>query len=190
MANPIDVVVTVEEARGITCPYTGDPVEVHMIVRPGSIVYYAPNAFTLAEPVSDLNVLLSRSTMRRGVTGAVSMAEGKLDARTGDELTLRKLPDGRVSFVGGFNPRAVCQSPPEFLYKLTMVDGKATRPKPVEPKPIEKPTVTRYVTHQAIEPGDATLDHAASVVQSSGLFEKKTVVSIPGAPSQGRGKRK
>lgn len=184
MTEARDVVVTVREAERLFCPYTGKHVEVHMYVKPGSITYCAPHAFTLAEPVATLEELLRRASMRDGVAGVAAGDDARTDVRTGEPLVLRELPDGRVFFSGGFNPRAACDSLEEFLYRFTMRGGKAVMPEPKAFQPV-KPERLFAPKHRDTEISEDTARAADSLVRKSGKFEKKTVVSM----SRGRVRR-
>ena len=173
-----DVVVTTRSVERLFCPYTGKLVEVHMIVQPGSIVFCAPTAFTLAEPVEGIDNLIRRSTMRNGVTGVVTPSEGAKDVYTGETLRMRDFGDGRFSFVGGFNPRAACQSLDEFLYRFTMRAGVPTIPPPEDMK-VEAVVRTRRPRSRQVAVSQTTLEAAEKAAEASGAFERRTVVTVP-----------
>lgn len=178
MTEARDVVVTVREVEKLFCPYTGKHVEVHMLVKPGSITFCAPKAFTLAEPVGSVEELLRRASMRDGVSGVVDGAGARVDVYTGEELRLREFPDGRVCFTGGFNPRSACDSLEEFLYRFTMRDGVAKMAKP-EGFEIVKPKRMVFQCSHDVTVSDDTARLAHDVVTKSGRFQKKkTVVSM------------
>ena len=103
MTEARDVVVTVREVEKLFCPYTGKHVEVHMLVKPGSITFCAPKAFTLAEPVGSVEELLRRASMRDGVSGVVNGPDARVDVYTGEELRLSTA----VSTASGVRPPAI-----------------------------------------------------------------------------------
>lgn len=176
MSKVIDVVVTAPEASGVRCPFTGDPMEIHMVVQPGGVMFSAPDAFTLSEPVESYERLLLRATTRNGVSGAVPSNATPLCPYTGEALRLRELPDGRVCFVGGFNPRAGFKTLGEFLYRATMRDGVAVLDLPGE-FDAEAPARRRFLKHKDIQPTQATMEVAEKVAEESGFFQKKSMVT-------------
>ena len=178
-----DVVVTVRSVERLFCPYTGKHVEVHMLVQPGSIVFCAPAAFTLAEPVKGLDNLIRRSTMRDGVTGVVSNAEGMVDAYTGKKLRLRSLGDDMFCFVGGFNPRAACGSLEEFIYRFTMRDGKPHVDPPSE-FAVETTVRAREPRQKSVDVSAETLAAAEKAAEASGMFESRTQVRVDRTPAR------
>lgn len=184
-AQARDVVVTVQAVERLYCPHTGKKVEVHMIVRPGSIVFCAPAAFTLAEPVKGLDNLYRKATMRNGVTGTISKEKGTYDLFTGKKMRLRELGNDMYCFTGGFNPRAACESLEEFLYRFTMRDGKAVLPEP-KGLVVEQPAVTHIPLKKETTVSDATLDAAVEAVEKSGKFEKKSMVTAGANLKKGR----
>ena len=179
MTEARDVVVTVKEAERLFCPYTGKHVEVHMLVKPGSITFCAPHAFTLAEPVKDVAELNRRASMRDGVTGVVNGPNLRVDLYTGDPLRLRELADGRVCYVGGFNPRAACESLEEFLYRFTMRNGEAKMKPPKEFEAV-KPKRMTFGRKKDVDVSEDTMRFAHEMVAGSGKFSKKTRVSMAG----------
>lgn len=166
-----DVVVTDRKATGLKCPFTGENLVVHMVVHPGSIVFNAPGAFTLAEPVDRLDTLFMRASMRNGVSGAAPVDGPVLDPYTGAPLALKTLPDGRVCYVGGFNPRAACESLDRFVYMASMRDGKTDMPPPGE-FVVEKPRAVRYLKHKSVDVSQDTVDAAEAAVDKAGLVKK------------------
>lgn len=188
MAPVRDVVVTVPAVERLYCPHTGKKVEVHMLVRPGSIVFCAPAAFTLAEPVKGLDNLYRKASMRNGVTGTIGKDKAGRDLFTGKLLRLREHGNDMYSFAGGFNPRAACSSLEEFLYRFTMRDGVATMPEPQEFS-AEKPAAHHQVHAHDTQVSQDTLDAAAKAVEASGKFEKKSMVTA-GIQLKKGGKRK
>jgi hypothetical protein len=176
MSKIVDVVVTAPEAAEVKCPYTGKRMEVHMVVQPGSVVFSAPDAFTLSEPVGTMEELLLRASMRNGMTGSVPKGATQRCPYTGKTLRIREMPDGRVCFVGGFNPRAGSPSLGEFLYYATMRDGVPTRNRP-ECMKAERPSQVRYLKKKDVQPSQATMEVAERVAEESGLFQKKSMVT-------------
>lgn len=166
-----DVVVTAREAQHLKCPFTGRDLVVHMIIQPGSVAFCAPDAFTLAEPVSNMAELIQRSTMRNGVSGVVDQKHSRVDPYTGEELRFRELPDGRVCFVGGFNPRAACDSLGQFIYRATMRDGKTSLDNPEKVK-AEHTIVQRTLKHKDLKVSDETMKAAESAVEKTGNFRR------------------
>lgn len=177
-----DVVVTDRKADGLRCPFTGNRLVVHMVVHPGSIVFNAPDAFTLAEPVDGLDTLFMRASMRNGVSGAAPVEGPVRDPYTGETLTLKTLPDGRVCYVGGFNPRAACESLDRFVYMASMRDGRTDMPPPAE-FVVEKPGVSRCLKHKSIDVSQDTVAAAEAAVDKAGLVKK----SVRGASIRRKG---
>lgn len=178
----LDVVVTAREVDTLICPYTGEKLEVHMVVQPGSVTYSAPKAFTLHEPVATMEELLLRASMRNGVTGSVPGKGPVICAYTGEPLRLRTLPDGRVCFTGGFNPRAMSESLGEFVYKASMRNGETEMKSPTEFR-IHKSSKHRYLRKKEITPSADTMATAEKITEQTGLYKK----SVRGASL---GKRK
>ena len=172
--------VTVPRALGITCPYTGESLDVYLVVRRGSVLYSCPDAFTLAEPVGDLAELQDRASMRNGVHGIADGSKKPACAYTGERLRLRVLPDGRYMYEGGFNSRRAFFDLDELLYYLTMRDGKATRARPAGLQPVEavrEPPPRR--PDGRVSPSDATLEAMERV--AAGHMGRGTTVSVSGA---------
>lgn len=181
--------VTVPRAQGIKCPFTGLPIDVYITVANGSILYSCPKAFTLTEPVGELSVLQDRASMRNGVIGVVDGVRNPMCPYTGKELRLRVSPDGKFSYVGGFNPRRAFTDLDELLYHVTMRGGVAAME-----KPSEKPQVNRVKPppparpDARTEPSDATLETMEQL--ASEHMQRGTTVSMAGAESSGKGKGK
>ena len=175
------VVVTVSEASGLTCPYTGKPLVVHMNVAPGSITFNAPDAFCAQEPCESFDVLMRRLSMRNGVEGIVKGGDAMKDPYTGKPFRVRDLPDGKVAVCGGFNPRAARMSVEEFAYYASMRDGVTDRMMPTAAEPVtgakesrEKPQAPSH------GPSDELRQACLESVLSSGIPKPMSVsMSVP-----------
>ena len=179
--------VTVPRAMGIKCPYTGDVVDVYLTTGNGCILYSCPDAFSLAEPVGSLAELQDRASMRNGVHGAADGVKDPVDARTGEALRLRALPDGRFAYAGGFNPRRAFTDLDMLLYYLTMRDGVATMPKPGEKPPVSAGTREAPERPDAgVKPSDATLEAMEKVAAEH--MQRGTTVSMSTGKDKGKGK--
>lgn len=182
------VVVTVSEATGLTCPFTGKPLVVHMNVAPGSITFNAPDAFCAQEPRADFETLMRRLSMRNGVEGAVEGGSAMKDPYTGKPFQVREMPDGKVAVRGGFNPRAACLSVEEFAYYASMRGGVTDRKPPAPQVPVTGARERRKPKPAAPQgPSDELQQTCLDSVLASG-FEKPTVVSMSTAKKGGRRK--
>lgn len=181
------VIVTADEATGLTCPYTGKSLVVHMNVTPGAVTFNAPDAFSVHEPVKDCDTLMRRLSMRNGVEGIVTGAAAMTDPYSGEKFRFRDFPDGRVAVCGGFNPRAARLGLAEFAYYASMRNGKTDRRKPISPKPVVKarPPASKPAT-SGPGPSDELQQTCLDSVLNSG-FEKPTVVSM--SVKKGRSKK-
>lgn len=175
-----DVIVTAAGADNIVCPFTGKKIVVHMFVHPGSVVFCAPDAFTLAEPVADLETLYLKASMRGGITSTIDR-KNVVDPYTGKQLKLRVFPDGRMSFVGGFNPRAAVDSLEKFMYMATQRGGIPVMDPP-EGFSAEKVSRKRALRHKDLSVSQDTLDMAEKAVDRAGLVKK----SVRGASIRSR----
>lgn len=174
------VKVTVSEASGLVCPYTGRPLEVHMNVAPGSITFNAPDAFCVQQPVDSVEILLDRLSMRNGVAGSVSGDAMMRDAYTGEILRIRDLPGGKVAAAGGFNPRAAKQSVEEFAYYASMRAGVPSRPRPPSPEPVMKTPPPRTSSSATSDgPSDELKEQCEKELVAAGM-KGPTFVSMSG----------
>lgn len=180
------VVVTVSEASGLVCPFTGKPLVVHMNVAPGSITFNAPDAFSAQEPCSGFDALMRRLSMRNGVEGIAKGGDVMRDPYTGKQFQIRDLPDGRVAVAGGFNPRAAKASVEEFAYYASMRGGVTERKPPAPQAPVTG--VKERNTSGPAEsqtPSDELQQACLDGVLASGM-PKPTFVSMSVAKKGGR----
>ena len=174
-----DVIVTAPAARDLVCPFTGKRLVVHMYIKPEGFIFCAPDAFTLSEPVDKIDTLYRRASMRNGVEGMATQGLRNIDPYTGSPLRLRTLEDGRVSLVGGFNPRSACTSLEEFVYKASMRDGKTDIPVPQVTQRVAAPEKPKHIAKpKDIELSEDALRVADAAVRKSGKFQNKTSVRI------------
>lgn len=132
MALIKDILVMAPEARGITCPYTGHPIDVYMRVASGIVTYSAPYAVSLAVPHDSREELLRLAATRRGVQGPEHYAE--TCAYTNRKVTLRETPDGKFYMEGAFNPRMASMNREGFLKTLSC--GAVNVSKPLQCKTV------------------------------------------------------
>lgn len=102
--EPVDVVCTADEFKDLRCPYTGEPLEVRMLIVPGQPPrFHAPSAYSPAEPCSSPEEAYRRWNRVDGVEGLKSDTP-VVCAYTGAPLSPAHCPDGYF-FNGGFDPR-------------------------------------------------------------------------------------
>lgn len=121
-ARPVDVLCTAEEFKSLRCPYTGNPLEVRMLVVPGQPPrFHAPGAYSPAEryPTPE-----DAYRMWNRVDGVEGLKTGRpiTCAYTGAVLAAVRDREG-CGFSGAFDPR-MFWTREEFLRKATMRDGK------------------------------------------------------------------
>lgn len=97
--------LTCDEARGLTCPFTGKELVIYANVCEGVVTYNAPKAFSLHTPRASLDALLRDASMRNGVYGVVSPEDIYKDPYSGDDFTVVKTDDGKYYFQGGWDPQ-------------------------------------------------------------------------------------
>jgi len=171
--------------RGIVNPYTGEPVEVKMLVRErGTPLFFAPDTYSTADFFPTAAQALDMWDRVDGVGGMKPRTSLKC-AYTGEDLRVEEVPGVGFHLVGGFNPKALA-SDEEFLYLATMRDGKAARPKPAPCRveaPPEEFTHTPGEGDEELEPTDEARKVAEAVVMQHkdalGL-KKRTSVSASG----------
>lgn len=117
MSRIKDVLVTAPEAVGITCPYTGKPLDVYMRIASGFVTFSAPEAMSLSVPYASKAKLLKDARLRNGVVGP----EGSeaVCAYTGNVITVETTPDGKYYMRGAFNPRSAHTNLYRLLAKLS-----------------------------------------------------------------------
>lgn len=104
LTEPVDVVCTAPEFKALRCPYTGDPLEVRMLVVPGSPPrFHAPDAYSPAIPRPTPDEAYRLWNRVDGVEGLKSDTP-VVCAYTGVPLSPAHCPDGYF-FNGGFDPR-------------------------------------------------------------------------------------
>lgn len=137
MAHIKDVLVTIPEAVGILCPYTGRPLDVYMRISSGLVTFSAPKAMSLAVPYTDRSELLKVAGLRDGVAGPEGAET--VCAYTGANLVVETTSDGRYYMRGAFNPRSAHISLPKFLSILSRNAVNLSAPLPCRTIP-EIPT--------------------------------------------------
>lgn len=121
LTEPVDVVCTAPEFKALRCPYTGDPLEVRMLVVPGSPPrFHAPDAYSPAIPRPTPD---EAYRLWNRVDGVEGLKSGKpvTCAYTGKVLSATSGPDGHA-FAGGFDPR-MFHSREDFLRLASSRDG-------------------------------------------------------------------
>ena len=164
MSEKRDVIVTSDLVKDLVCPFTGKPLEVHMIIQPGMILYSAPDAFSLREPVQGLNQVLNRASMRNGIEGVVSGKDAMIDPYTGEALTLHAGGDSVCFFSGGFNPRRGYSSLEEFVYYASMRMGKSKIQKPGSIDQVVEVKKHRHLKEKVVEPSQPSLEVAEKLI--------------------------
>lgn len=117
MSHIKDVLVTAPEAVGITCPYTGRPLDVYMRIVSGLVTFSSPDALSLAVPHADRDELLRKARLRNGVAGP--KGSEAVCAYTGNAIAVETTPDGKYYMKGAFNPRSAHMGLYRFLAKLS-----------------------------------------------------------------------
>lgn len=181
MSKATDIEITAREACGIKCPFTGDELRIVGHIDGGHIVYNAPDAFSLSEPQESIERLYARASMRNGVEGGIARGEAMTDPYTGNRLVLKRLPDGRFIFRGGFDPRRAMMSLAEFVKAASRgerVLGEAPTAASVEHVEEDIPTVADDSDdpHKAVE--EISEKAAHDVAKALGLDNKKTTVAF------------
>ena len=164
MSAKRDVIVTSSLTKGLICPFTGKPLEVHMTVQPGLIFFSAPDAFSLREPVHGLDQLMLRASMRYGVEGVVSGKISMIDPYTGKPLVLHENDNGTYFFSGGFNPRCGYKSLEEFVYYASMRMGVSKIQKPDTDVQITEVKKHRRLKEKTVEPSQPALEVAEQLI--------------------------
>lgn len=166
---------------GLTNPYTGEPIETKMLVRPsGDPLFFAPDTYCPAKPVSSRVEAMALWDRINSVHGLKSGREIRC-AYTGQPLTLQSGPEG-FWFSGGLDT-SILRPWSEYLYYMNMRNGKPSpkHPKPAQMSRVEYRADTEYTyeTEDDVERTTDAEDYAADIVdrhgKSSGVERKTTV---------------
>lgn len=185
IAEPTDVIVNSELARGLVCPFTKRPLVVHLRVLPGVTLFCAPDAFSLYEPC-EITTLYLRASMRDGVAGSVLGDDRLIDPYTGKRMEIKPAGPGLYYFSGGFNPRAGVTTLAAFVAAASMRNGVSSRPVTEPPKavePVKAPEIPKaHVPDDTADEDADRLAHemAAACAGSLGLRAKKSSVTVSG----------
>lgn len=184
---------TAAKFRNIMNPYTGEPIAVTMLVRDqGTPLFFASDTYSTTDFFPTVQQVLDMWDRVNGV-GGTKRRDSLKCAYTGEDLHVEEVPGAGFHLVGGFNPKALA-SDDEFLYRVTMRDGKAVMPEPV---PVTRATLAPEVPEHIAGEGDEDLqpsDDARRVAEGVvgqfkdqlGLKHEKTVVSMSGQSGKKR----
>lgn len=188
--QPIDVKCNAPEFRDLTCPYTGKPLEVYMLVTPGcSPKFHVPNPpYTIAQPYETAEKAYEMWNRVNGV-GGLKAGQPITCAFTGKALTVHKCSSGYY-YSGGFDPR-MFYSRETFLKKITARDGVSpydnadeSRIEAVPPdnKPIYKREFDTDPTDDALHLAEQVLQKHKDELPS----QASTTISMAGATKKNR----
>lgn len=181
----MEVKVTSKLVEGLTDGFTGQPLEVYMVVKSKSPpVFYCPKAYSVHVPYDSVVALQDAVSMKNGVCGLRDSVHPTCPY-TGEQLKLRALPGGKYAYMGGINPRRAFLSLEDLVYRLSMRDGKATRARQPAPCAAVKPREGDRDLPEQNAPSDATREAVEQAVVRSGL-PRQTQVSMS-VPSRKKG---
>jgi hypothetical protein len=169
---------TGRDFRGITNPYTGEPVVTEMIVgKDGSCLFGAPDTYSTDQWFATSDGAYAAWARSEGIDGARKGEEIRC-AYSGAVLTLEHDQELGFRYEGGFDPRRF-RPRHEYLNGITMRDGKLTRPEYLPPAPVEAVTHEVSGEHHEIEMDDVHQKIARGALEKSGVdLPKKTRVSM------------
>lgn len=189
--EPVDVLCSAPEFRALRCAYTGEPLEVYMLVRPGSQpLYHAPRAYSPSVPFPTAEQAYRAWNRVDGVEG-VKTGTPIVCAYTGKVLAAAKTSDGHF-FRGGFDPR-MFHSRDDFLRLATSRGGESARPSGGRVEAVRggsRPSRARPSAPSG--PSDEAVDIAASVLQRHrddlpAQASSTVSMSVPGGRGAKRG---
>lgn len=183
--------VTSEKFRGLVNPYTGEPIQVKMLIpESGRPLFFAPDTFTHAKHYPTVAQALDAWDCENGVTGIKPRSSLRCPY-TGEGLTIEHDVAG-YWLRGGFDPCRLW-SDAEFLYYATMRNGVSKYPKPAQDSrvtaPPETPDEMPESREDPVEPTDEARRVAESVVDQ---FKDKVGMKGSGTVSMAttKGKRR
>lgn len=185
------ITCTAEKFRNLVNPYTGEPVEVKMLLRDnGGPLFFAPDTFSTTDYYPSVAELINSWDRVNGLGGTKSRDVIRC-AYTGEPLRIEENVAG-FHFVGGFSPRALTTDD-EFLYYATMRNGVPIMKKPNSVSRVtampEQPEEMPKVLSDEVRATDEALHIAEKVVNEFkdplGMKNERTVVSM----SKKRGRR-
>lgn len=139
--------VTSLDFTSLKNPYTGELMEVYMLVAPsGEVRFSAPETYSPGD-VFDTPEACYRKWNR--VNGIEGPKQGSLIlcAYTGEPLSLVKSTFGGYRYLGGFDPRML-HTREEFLYYANMRNGESTMPKPAILERVKTDDSKKHVTER------------------------------------------
>ena len=172
-----NVKVTADEFRELRNPYTGEPMDVWMLVGAGPVPLFhcAEGEYATQDRFPTAEEAALAWSRRDGVEGMASPPF--VCAYTGEVLSASQ-DEGGFAFSGGFNPKMLYPRD-EFLYRAAMRDGVSPFPKPGPARRVEKPAPEVHAkASRTEEPTDEMMEHADRLVRTSGLFENGTAVTV------------
>lgn len=172
MAHVVDCTST--EFDGLTNPYTGSPIKTKMVITlDGNAFFYAPDTYSTSQVFDSMAEAHRNWSCVNGVAGCRPDGVPAKCAYTGEVLEPH---DG--CYLGGFDPTSF-HTREEYLYYVTMRDGKSKYPKPGSDARVTKPAeFTPVSTTHAPEYVDGALEEAEKALHKSGVkLQKKTTVT-------------
>ena len=165
--------------KGLTNPYTGEPLVVKMITtKSGTPKFFAPKTYSTYTRFGSKKLAYDNWAKSEGIEG-VRKGQPIVCAYTGEQLVPKNDETG-CYFDGGFDPRRF-YTREEFLYYATMRNGVSKYAKPGEPKKVmivrEKPD--RQILSHEPPMLEGSLEIAEDAMKKSGFApQKKTKVSM------------
>lgn len=163
--TPIDVICTADEFKSLRCPYTGEPLEVRMLIFPGQPPkFHAPDAYSPSQPFPTAETAYRKWNRENGIEG-VKTGLPITCAYTGKMLAAASDREG-CYFTGGFDPR-LFYTRDEFLRLATSRNGKTDYVPSGERVEAVPPDMTpaKPRREEATEPTDESVKIAADVLQ-------------------------
>lgn len=188
-----DIKCTSHEFTNLTCPYTGKPLEVYMLVTPGRApLFHVPNPpYTVAQPYESAEKAYEQWNRVDGV-GGLKTGKPVTCAYSGALLSVKRSDYGYY-YEGGYDPRMFYERA-TFLKKITARDGvspydSAEDTRIEAPPPDSEPIFKREFD---TDPSDDALKIAADTLQKhkDELPTQASVTVSMAVNKKGKGKTK
>lgn len=168
--------VTANGFRDLRNPYTGEPMNVKMLVGSGEPMFFCPDTYSTAERFPDGRTMYNMWCRTGGVL-STKVGEPLRCAYTGEFLQPAEDAGGHY-FKGGFDPR-IPRTRRQFLHFAWMRNGESPYPDgPDDPRVDPVSDKSPQATSKMIEADSVSEELAAGVMERSHLdLPKKTVVN-------------
>lgn len=164
--------------RGLKDPYTGVELTFKLILSGGGAPrMFSPNAYSISTVYPTSEECLRKATARNGIEGVIELGASLKCPYTGAPLLITGNKEVGYHLLGGFDPTIPLFEAPDFIEKVTSVDGVSAHPKRTIPyaKVIsrDESEAPEIETPDALDISQDSLDVIKAIVD--GPKSKKTV---------------